>query len=77
MAYVARSSDFHGAAPYKAAVPALATSHRGFWRRLLDQILDSRQREAQRAVDRYVAWHGTLTDSMEREIADRLIHNRF
>lgn len=77
MAYVARSSDFHSAAPYQALVSPPTASGGGFWRRLIDSILETRQREAERAVHRYVAWHGHLTDSMEREIADRLIHSRF
>jgi hypothetical protein len=77
MAYLARPSDFHGAAPYKAATLAPArTPHplrRGFWRALIDAITLSRQNEAQREVEAYVARRGKLTDSMEREIAERFI----
>ncbi len=76
MAYVARPSDFHGATPYKAAVLApaaspLPTPRRRFWMRLIDRYLDGRQRDAENAVAQYVARRGKLTDSMEREIADR------
>jgi hypothetical protein len=74
MAYVARPSDFRGAMPVArpAAAPRPAPRRR-FWLRMLDAILDSRQREAEREVAAYVARRGKLTDSMEREIADRLI----
>ena len=80
MAYVARPSDFHGAAPYQAATQVailapvtspLPTPRRRFWMRLIDRYLDSRQRDAEQAVAQYVARRGKLTDSMEREIADR------
>ena len=79
MAYVARPSDFHGAAPFKAATLApaakpLSAPRRRFWLRMLDAVLDSRQRDAERTVAQYVARRGKLTDSMEREIADRLIN---
>ena len=76
MAYVARPSDFHGAAPYKAA-PLAATRvaapapRRNFWLRLIDRMLDSRQRDAEQEVAQYLARRGKLTDSVEREIAER------
>jgi hypothetical protein len=81
MAYAARPTDFHGAAPYKAAatVPAVVAPtppRNGFWSRMLDAILDSRQRDAERAVEQYVARRGKLTDSMEREIGDRFVNGR-
>jgi hypothetical protein len=73
MAYVAHPSNFHGAVPVKAAPAAapLPASRRGFWSRLLDAILDSRQRDAEQEVARYMARRGKLTDSVEREIAGR------
>ena len=75
MAYVARPSDFHGAAPYKAAALAPVVSPlpepRGFWRRLVDRYLDAHQQDAEDAVADYISRRGKLTDSMEREIADR------
>jgi hypothetical protein len=40
---------------------------------LIDAITRSRQNEAQREVEAYVARRGKLTDSMEREIAERFI----
>ena len=76
MAYVARPSDFHGAAPYKAATLApIVTperpSRRRLWLRVIDRLLDARQRDAEQEVAKYMARRGKLTDSMEREIADR------
>ena len=76
MAYVARPSDFHGAAPYQDAtsVPAaspLPTPRRRFWMRILNRMLDARQHDAEQEVAQYLARRGKLTDSMEREIADR------
>jgi hypothetical protein len=77
MAYVARPSDFHGALPVKAsAIPRPA--RRGFWRALLDAVVASHKNQAQREIEAYVARRGgKLTDSMEREIADRLMHRQF
>lgn len=83
MAYVARPSDFHGARPYRDAIqvvnpaPAPQPARRGFWRGLVDAIALSRRNEAQREIEAYVARRGKLTDSMEREIAERLMGNRF
>ena len=78
MAYVARPSDFHGAAPYQAATLAPAAtperpSRRRLWLRTLDRLLDTQQRDTERDVAQYMARRGKLTDSMEREIADRFI----
>ena len=75
MAYLARPSDFHGAAPYQAILAPTASPlpapRRRLWLRLIDRLLDSRQRDADDAVAQYVARRGKLTDSMEREIAER------
>jgi hypothetical protein len=80
MAYVARHSDFLGGqplpAPRRPATPA--EPHRpGFWRRLLDAVVLSHQREAQRDIEAYVARRGKLTDSVEREIANRITSGRW
>ena len=69
MAYVARPSDFHGAVPFKAS--PLSAPRRRFWMRLLDRILDARQHDAEQEIAQYLARRGKLTDSMEREIAER------
>jgi hypothetical protein len=69
MAYVARPADFHPAQPYRAA-PSV-TPRKGFWRTLVDAVADARRRDAQRDVERYLARRGRLTDSIERELAER------
>ncbi|WP_137042639.1 hypothetical protein [Pseudolabrys sp. FHR47] len=57
------------------AVPA-ATSpapKHNLLRRLYDRLIETREHRAQRTVDEYVARQGgRLTDSMEREIGERL-----
>jgi len=44
-------------------------------RRILDAFMESRQRDVDRQVARFVAARsgGTLTDSLEREISQRLL----
>ena len=76
MAYVARPSDFHGArllgeATLAPAATQLSAPRRRLWLRMLDRVLDARQRDAEQEVAQYLARRGKLTDSMEREIADR------
>ena len=82
MAYLARPSDFHGAAPHNAVTLAPAASplpapRRRLWLRLIDRYLDTRQRDADKAVAQYVARRGKLTDSMEREIAERFANGNW
>jgi hypothetical protein len=79
MAYLARPADFHGATPYRPA-PSPARRRgfwRAFWRAMVDAVALSHRREAEREVARYMARRGKLTDSIERELADRLMHDRF
>ena len=77
MAYLAHPREFQSALPYKYAAPAAATPapRRGFWRRLYDAIMEAHQRDVEREIGRYFARHGKMTDSMEREIADRFFGN--
>ena len=78
MAYVAHHEDFPAAASYRPLpLSQPARPRRGFWRTLYDAIMQAHQRDAQRTVEEFVARRGKLTDSIEREIADRLIKNRF
>ena len=76
MACLARPSDFQGAQPYRAPIHAPAQPAplpgRGFWQRLADGLFDARQRDADNAVGQYLARRGKLTDSIEREIAERI-----
>ena len=47
--------------------------HKGFWRRVYEGLLASRQRRADREIAAYIDRHGgLLTDDMERQIMQRL-----
>ena len=62
------------------ALPAAATSahNSGLLRRAFDALFASREREAQRNVDAYVARRGyRLTDSVEREIGERMLDGQW
>ena len=70
MAYAARPSDFHGGL---APRPAVRVPRPGLFSRMLDALLDTRARQAQR--DAYLARRGyRLTDSIEREMNERLFN---
>lgn len=80
MTYAAGSTEFHPSSqPYRktASVPAKqpqTTPSNGLLRRLLDAIMDSRQRHIQRDVERYIATHGSkMTDALERDINNRTL----
>src|SRR5690349_2219430 len=78
MAYVAHPTEFRTAVPYKYSPPAaapLAAPRLGFWRRLYRAIMEAHQRDVEREIARYFARHGKMTDSMEREIAERFFGN--
>jgi len=52
---------------------AQKAGHPGFFRRLSDALIDSRQRKADRDVAAYIQRSGgRLTDSVERELMERL-----
>lgn len=75
MACTARSVDLHR--QFAACrVPEKKTEpHKpGLLSRLFDAALLSRQRQAQQEVGAYIASAGRLTDSVEREISERLIN---
>lgn len=78
MAYVAHPSEFNSAVPYsypKRGTP-VSGPRRGFWRRLRDAVMLAHQRDFEREIARYVGRSGgRLTDSMEREIAERFFGN--
>lgn len=71
MAYVARPSDFHAAQPLPAVRPV--PRRRGVWRALVEAVSASRRRRAQQEIDRFVARRGRFTDSIEREIGERMM----
>jgi len=74
MSYAAHRRDFGsfvGQAPSKrGAVPERA----GILRRIFDAFMESRQRDVDRQITRFLAARsgGTLTDDLEREISHRL-----
>lgn len=71
MAYAARPSDFHRALPLSR--PAARVPSPGLFSRILDALLDTRRRQAQRDVEAYLARRGyRLTDSIEREMDAQL-----
>ncbi len=70
MAFVARSGHFRDAVPYEPA-PQAQPHRRSLWRRFYDAVMLAHQHQAQREIERFVARRGKLTDSMEREIAER------
>jgi len=49
----------------------------GLMRRLFDTLFGAREKRAQRAVDEFIAQSGgRLTDSIEREIGERMLGGR-
>ncbi len=60
-------------------VPATrGPAHRGILRRMFDGLLESRQRKADRDIAAYIAHSGgRLTDSIERELMDRVSNATF
>ena len=64
----------------RSAPPAAAETdikHRGFtarlFRRLFDAVWDAHRRQAEREINRVVAWRaGPINDALEREIGERI-----
>ena len=76
MAFVVTPAHFRDAAPYEPA-PRAKLRRRNPWRWLYDAVMLAHERDTQREIERFVARRGKLTDSMEREIAERLMNSRF
>lgn len=76
MAYVARPADFRVRVPLRrATAPVPAAPRPGFLQRLFNAIIDHRERQAERDAEAYLARRGyRLTDSVEREINERLFN---
>ena len=71
MSYVARQSAFQVPTALSPAAVA-APVRRSLWRWLYDAVMLSRERQAQRDVDRVVSWRdGSFNDRFEQEIAER------
>jgi hypothetical protein len=76
MAYVARLTDFHRlTAPVLRTSKADAARRPSFLARLFDAIFESRERQADREAEAYLARTGhRFTDSIERELNERLFN---
>lgn len=73
---MAYATDHFGFTHYAPA--ARGTAHRGILRRIADAIFESRQRKAERDIAAYIAHSGgRLTDSIERELMDRVSNATF
>jgi len=76
MTYAARPTDFQRhIAPYGRPVDFKAPPRQRFLTRLFNAIFESRERQAARAVEAYLARTGhRLTDSIEREISEHFFN---
>ena len=73
MAYAADHLDFIHAAPQTHTAAG-----RGVFRRIFDAIFDSRLRRAEQDIAAYLARSGgRLTDSIERELMERVSRSAF
>ena len=74
---MAYATDHFGFAHYAPA--ARATAHRGsILQRMFDALFESRLRKAEREIAAYIAHSGgRLTDSIERELMDRVSNAAF
>jgi hypothetical protein len=73
MSYAAHHGEFSHHAGHTGA-PVLRAAHRaGLLRRALEAVFESRQRQADKAIARFIAnAGGRLTDDIERRIMRRL-----
>ena len=74
MSYAAHRREFGSYADQVPSKTAAAPKRRGIFRRILDAMMEARQREADRQIARFLAARSviTLTDDLEREISQRL-----
>jgi hypothetical protein len=74
MSYAAHRKDFGSLVSPAPSEHEPVAKKPGILRRIFDSIIESRQREADRQIARFLAGRsgGTLTDSLEREISQRL-----
>jgi len=60
------------------AVPPDSPRKQGLMRRIYDSVFVTRERDAQRTVETYLARRGNrLTDSVERELAERMLDGQW
>jgi hypothetical protein len=79
MSYAAHHKDFGSFVSHKVPANSEAIAKKpSILRRIFDAIMESRQREADRQIARFLAGRGgTLTDDLEREITRRLLTSDF
>jgi hypothetical protein len=66
----------HDSIAAPAAETATQTQRRPMWRRIMDAMIASQQRRADREIAAYLTSHGGLfTDDMEREMMRRISGN--
>ena len=75
MTYAAHHRDFVPYFPYQTFTGGNAVTNKaGILRRIFDAIFESRQKQADRDIARFLARSGgRLTDDIEREITQRLL----
>ena len=76
MSYAAHHKDFGSFVTHRVASKGEAVRKKsGFLRRIFDAFMQSRQRDVDRQIARFLAARsgGTLTDGLEREISQRLM----
>ena len=74
MSYVSHRTDFGGLVRRTRANGETLAKRPGILRRIFDAFMESRQRDIDRQIARFLAARsgGTLTDDLEREISHRL-----
>jgi hypothetical protein len=74
MSYAAHRRDFGSFADEAASKTETAPKRAGIFRRIFEAFMESRQRDVDRQVANFLAARAakTLTDDLEREIAQRL-----
>jgi hypothetical protein len=74
MSYAAHRKDFGSFADEARSKTETPPNRAGILRRILDAFIDSRQRDVDRQIARFLAARSarTLTDDLEREISQRL-----
>ena len=79
MSYAAHHKDFGPFVSHKAPANGEAVPKKpGILRRIYDAFMESRQRQVDRQIARFLAGRGgTLTDDLEREITRRLLTSNF
>jgi hypothetical protein len=75
MTYAAHRKDFGSLISGTASSVDNAAKKRGILRRIFDAFMESRQRDIDRQIARFLAARSgeTLTDDLEREISQRVL----